>query len=82
MRLKTQGPNSDFIKHLNGGTYRNGHEPITALFRHVLHDACAAKEQAFGDVKVPAESVHAAFMAALGSAYAELTTTREFTGNP
>ncbi len=47
----------------------------------LLHDACAAKEQEFGGIKVPAESVHAAFMAALGSAYAELVATCDFTGD-
>ncbi len=44
----------------------------------VLHDACAAKEQRFDDVDIPAETVHRTFMAALSPAYATLASTDEF----
>ena len=37
------GVNSDFFTyHFGGGVYRNAHEPITAIFQSVAHDACAA----------------------------------------
>jgi nicotinamidase-related amidase len=39
-------------------------------------DACATRELTFGDTKVPAEHVHAAFLAAL-KAYGEVLETRE-----
>ncbi len=41
----------------------------------VVHDACAASRLAFGSLDVSAEQVHAAFMAALGFAYARVTDT-------
>jgi nicotinamidase-related amidase len=41
----------------------------------VAHDACATRELAFGAVSVPAAQVHAAFMAALSGAYAEVAAT-------
>jgi nicotinamidase-related amidase len=43
----------------------------------VAGDACAAKALAFGGRAVPAEDVHAAFLAALGAAYANVMTTDE-----
>lgn len=43
----------------------------------VLHDACAAKEQSFGGLDVPAPAVHAAIMAALSGTYAEIRATDE-----
>lgn len=44
----------------------------------VLHDACATLDAEFNGVKVPAEHVHAAFMAGLAFAYAEVIATDEF----
>jgi len=41
----------------------------------VAHDACAANHLAFGGVAVPADQVHAAFMAALEWAYAKVIAT-------
>lgn len=41
----------------------------------VLQDACATHDQAFNGVTVPAAQVHAAFMAGLGFAYAEVVDT-------
>ncbi len=38
----------------------------------LVHDACAAPALEFGGTTVPGPEVHAAFMAALGSAYATL----------
>jgi nicotinamidase-related amidase len=38
----------------------------------VVHDACAAPDLEFGGQQIPAASVHAAFLAALGSSYAEV----------
>jgi nicotinamidase-related amidase len=38
----------------------------------VAHDACAARNLAFQGVEVPAQQVHAGFMAALGSVFAEM----------
>jgi len=43
----------------------------------VAHDACAAAGLEFGDVSVPAEQVHAAFMAALGFAFAKIVSCQE-----
>jgi len=40
----------------------------------VIHDGCAAPNLEFGGTQVPGQSVHAAFMAALGSGYATLTS--------
>ncbi|UTW10781.1 cysteine hydrolase family protein [Marinobacterium rhizophilum] len=44
----------------------------------LLHDACATLDMEFNGVKVPAAQVHAAFMAALAFAYAEVIATDEF----
>ena len=43
----------------------------------VAHDACAAPNLAFGGREVPAEDVHAAFLAALGSSYARVASAAE-----
>jgi nicotinamidase-related amidase len=44
----------------------------------VVHDAVATRDLEFNGVKVPAAQVHAAFMAALGFAYATMTSTDDF----
>jgi nicotinamidase-related amidase len=44
----------------------------------VLHDACATLDLEFNGVKVPAEQVHAAFMAALSFGYAPVMSTAEY----
>jgi len=41
----------------------------------IAHDACATLALEFDGVHVPAQHVHAAFMAALGFAYANVTST-------
>jgi len=41
----------------------------------VVHDACATLALEFDGIKVPANHVHAAFMAALGFAYANVAST-------
>lgn len=41
----------------------------------VIHDACASRDLEFNGTTVPAAHVHAAFMAALGFAYAEVIST-------
>jgi len=43
----------------------------------VAQDACATRALVFGQEIVPAAMVHAAFMAALSAAYAEVLTTEE-----
>lgn len=43
----------------------------------VVHDAAATRDLTFGETLVPAAQVHAASMAALGFAYATLTSTAE-----
>jgi nicotinamidase-related amidase len=43
----------------------------------VAHDACATRALAFGAVTVPAAQVHAATMAALSAAYAQVLATAE-----
>lgn len=43
----------------------------------LAHDACATMGLEFGGVSVPASQVHAAFMAALGFAYANVASTEE-----
>ncbi len=43
----------------------------------IAHDACATLGLEFNGVTVPAEQVHAAFMAALGFAYAKVASTDE-----
>lgn len=44
----------------------------------VVHDACATRDQEFEGAVVPAEQVHAAFMAALQFGYATLISTEEY----
>ncbi|HEY1067511.1 MAG TPA: cysteine hydrolase family protein [Pirellulales bacterium] len=44
----------------------------------VIHDACASRDLEFNGVRVPAAQAHAAFMAALGFAYAKVISTDEF----
>ncbi|MDI1434476.1 cysteine hydrolase family protein [Polyangium sorediatum] len=46
----------------------------------VIHDACASRDLEFNGVRVPAAHAHAAFMAALGFAYAKMRSTDEFLG--
>ncbi|MEJ1227546.1 Nicotinamidase-related amidase [Pseudomonas sp. NFACC09-4] len=46
----------------------------------VIHDACATLDLEFNGVVVPAAQVHAAFMAALGFAYANVVSTEQFLG--
>ena len=41
----------------------------------VVHDACAAPDLTFGDVKVGGAEVHAAFMAAIADGFAEVRTS-------
>ena len=43
----------------------------------VVHDACAAPDLEFGGQRIPGRTVHGAFMAALGSGYAELVAADE-----
>lgn len=44
----------------------------------VIHDACASRDLEFNGTLVPAAHVHAAFMAALGFAYAKLSATADY----
>lgn len=44
----------------------------------VVHDACATLDLEFNGVTVPADQVHAAFMAALAFAYARTVSTAEY----
>jgi nicotinamidase-related amidase len=44
----------------------------------VIHDACASRDLEFNGMTVPAAHVHAAFMSALGFAYASVVSTDEF----
>jgi nicotinamidase-related amidase len=44
----------------------------------VIHDACATRDLEFNGVVVPAAQVHAAFMSALGFAYAKVVSAEEF----
>lgn len=46
----------------------------------VIHDACASRDLEFNGVVVPAEQAHAAFMAALAFAYANVVSTDEYLG--
>ena len=48
----------------------------------LIHDACAARDLEFGGKTVRAADVHASFMAALGSAYAEVMSCGEFLYGP
>ena len=44
----------------------------------VVHDACATRNLDFGEQKILAQDVHASFMAALGSAYAQVIRCEDF----
>lgn len=44
----------------------------------VVHDACASRDLEFNGLTVPAAQVHAAFMSALGFAYASVVSTEQF----
>lgn len=44
----------------------------------VIHDACASRDLEFEGSVVPATHVHAAFMSALGFAYAEVLSTKTY----
>lgn len=44
----------------------------------VLHDACATLDLEFDGVRVPAAQVHAAYMASLAFAYAEVISTAQY----
>lgn len=44
----------------------------------VIHDACASRDLEFGGTVVPAAQAHAAFMSALGFAYAKVLSADEF----
>jgi nicotinamidase-related amidase len=46
----------------------------------VAHDACATCELDFGGVAIPADSVQAAFLAALSDGYAAVVSTDEIAG--
>lgn len=46
----------------------------------VVEDACATRDLVFKGKTVPAESVHASFMAALGGVYADVVGTGDFLG--
>jgi nicotinamidase-related amidase len=46
----------------------------------VAHDACATRDVEFDGNKVAAEDVHAAYMSALGFAYAKVVSTAEALG--
>lgn len=43
----------------------------------VVQDACATRDLEFNGISVPARQVHAAFMAALGAAYAKVVATAD-----
>lgn len=47
----------------------------------VVHDACATINLEFGGISISAEDVHGSFMAALGSAYANILSFNEFQSN-
>lgn len=44
----------------------------------LVHDACASREMEFGGTTIPADQVHAAYMAALEFGYAKVMKTEEF----
>jgi nicotinamidase-related amidase len=46
----------------------------------VVHDACASRDLEFNGAVIPAAHVHAAFMSALGFAYADVVSTQTFLG--
>lgn len=47
----------------------------------VIEDACATRDLEFGGQAIAAMQVHGAFMAALGSAYAQVLSLAEFTSS-
>ncbi|MNE78869.1 Streptothricin hydrolase [compost metagenome] len=47
----------------------------------VVHDACATRDLEFDGMTVPAAQVHAALMAALGFAVAEIVSTADVTAD-
>ncbi len=47
----------------------------------VVKDACATRALTFGDKAIPAEQVHGAFLAALGSVYTKVVGVDEFISN-
>jgi nicotinamidase-related amidase len=47
----------------------------------VTHDACATRELFFKGVTVPAEQVHASYMAALGAVFAQVMGVDEILEN-
>lgn len=44
----------------------------------VIEDACATRNLAFDNLQIPAEHVHASFMSALGSVYARVVSSDNF----
>jgi len=44
----------------------------------VIQDACAAPDLTLGDIAVPGETVHAAFMAAMNGSFAEVVGVEDF----
>lgn len=44
----------------------------------LLHDACATKDLVWNGSRIPAQTVHGAFMAALDGTFATVVTTNEF----
>ncbi len=44
----------------------------------VLSDACATRDLEFNNMRIPAQTVHNAFMAALQPLYADVLGTKEF----
>jgi nicotinamidase-related amidase len=46
----------------------------------VVHDACASRDVEFNGVVVPGAQAHAAYMSALGFAYATMQATKELVG--
>lgn len=47
----------------------------------ITHDACATRELSFNGVTVPAEQVHASYMAALGAVFAQVKGVDEILEN-
>ena len=48
----------------------------------LIHDACATRDLEFGEKTVKAADIHASFMAALGSAYAQVESCDDFLSEP
>ncbi|WP_444900710.1 cysteine hydrolase family protein [Microbulbifer sp. VAAC004] len=85
---------TDLKKHLNGLGVNKlvivgamSHMCIDAITRvasdfgyenTVIHDACASRDMYFNGVDVPAAHIHAAYMAALQFAYAEVISAEEY----